>query len=196
MPPKMMNGGTAHPVAPTPWITVTHSRLPCCTVFGRPRRSDPVTTALVDITLIICKQGLLQCLLICCTVISSHLTLLHTHNTSHHIISHTPPTCLHYKARLAEVVGVFVLDPILGFGILHELEPRSDKLRIVAQGSLIILLPIELNLELRQTLDEVASPVYANRGLTTLRAQRISHCGYISELGWEFLAYLSLVHAR
>ena len=45
-----MKGGIAHPVAFMPWIAVTHSRLPCCTVFGRPRRSAAVTTAPVDIT--------------------------------------------------------------------------------------------------------------------------------------------------
>jgi hypothetical protein len=39
----------AHPVALMPIIAVTHSRLPCCTVLGLPRRSEAVTTALVDI---------------------------------------------------------------------------------------------------------------------------------------------------
>ena len=32
------------------WMILVHSRSPCCTAFGRPRRSEPVTTAPVDIT--------------------------------------------------------------------------------------------------------------------------------------------------
>jgi hypothetical protein len=30
-------------------LTLVHSRLPCCTIFGRPRLSEAVTTVPVDI---------------------------------------------------------------------------------------------------------------------------------------------------
>jgi hypothetical protein len=39
----------AYPVALMPWMTVVYSLLPCCIAFGRPRLSEAVTTALVDI---------------------------------------------------------------------------------------------------------------------------------------------------
>jgi hypothetical protein len=45
-----MKGGIAHPIALTPSMILVYSRSPCCTVFGRPRRLEPVITAPVDIT--------------------------------------------------------------------------------------------------------------------------------------------------
>ena len=45
----MMKGGTAHPLALMPYMTIVHSRLPGWTAFSRPRLSEAVTTAPVDI---------------------------------------------------------------------------------------------------------------------------------------------------
>jgi hypothetical protein len=45
-----MKGGIAYPIALTPLIILVYSQSPYYTVFGRPRRLEPVTTAPVDIT--------------------------------------------------------------------------------------------------------------------------------------------------
>jgi hypothetical protein len=52
-PVTTMYGGTAQSVELTAWITVVHSRSPCCILFGRARRSKLVTTILVEILPII-----------------------------------------------------------------------------------------------------------------------------------------------
>ncbi|KAF1933114.1 uncharacterized protein M421DRAFT_53065, partial [Didymella exigua CBS 183.55] len=59
-------------------------------------------------------------------------------------------------------------DTILGFSILHQAELALDHLRILAEGSLVVVLLIELDCELWATLDERASPVLANRRLVAL----------------------------
>jgi hypothetical protein len=43
-PGKMIKGGRAQPLALTPWISVTHSRLPGWIFFRLPRFSEPVKT--------------------------------------------------------------------------------------------------------------------------------------------------------
>jgi hypothetical protein len=75
----------------------------------------------------------------------------------------------YYKARLVKVVGVFIQDTILSFSILYQAEPALDYLRILAEGSLIVVLSIKLNCKLRATLNERASPVLANMWLVALR---------------------------
>jgi hypothetical protein len=52
-PATTMYGGTAQPVELKAWITVVCSRSPCCIIFGRARRSELVTTILVEILPII-----------------------------------------------------------------------------------------------------------------------------------------------
>jgi hypothetical protein len=74
----------------------------------------------------------------------------------------------HHKARLVKVVGVFIQDTILSFSILYQAEPALDYLRILAEGSLIVVLSIKLNCELRATLNERASLVLANMWLVAL----------------------------
>ena len=46
----MIKGGIAHPFVLIPWMILVHSRSPCCTVFDRPRFSEPVIIAPVDTT--------------------------------------------------------------------------------------------------------------------------------------------------
>ncbi|KAF1934450.1 uncharacterized protein M421DRAFT_389058 [Didymella exigua CBS 183.55] len=48
--PTLTKGGIDRPFALMPWIILVHSLSPCCTVFSLLQRSEPVTTALVDIT--------------------------------------------------------------------------------------------------------------------------------------------------
>jgi hypothetical protein len=50
----------------------------------------------------------------------------------------------YYKASLVEVIGVVVLDTILGFDIGYEAELALDYLRILVEGSLIVVLLIKL----------------------------------------------------
>jgi hypothetical protein len=50
----------------------------------------------------------------------------------------------YHKASLVEVIGIVVLDAILSFDIGYEAEPALDYLRILAEGSLIVVLSIEL----------------------------------------------------
>jgi hypothetical protein len=50
----------------------------------------------------------------------------------------------HHKASLVEVIGVVVLDAILGFDIGYEAELALDYLRILAEGSLVVILLIKL----------------------------------------------------
>jgi hypothetical protein len=50
----------------------------------------------------------------------------------------------YYKASLIEVIGVVVLDAILSFDIGYEAELALDYLRILAEGSLVVVLLIKL----------------------------------------------------
>jgi hypothetical protein len=50
----------------------------------------------------------------------------------------------YYKASLIKVIGVVILDAILGFNIGYEAELALDYLRILAEGSLIVILLIKL----------------------------------------------------
>jgi hypothetical protein len=49
------------------------------------------------------------------------------------------------EARLIEVVRVFIQDAILGFGILYQAEPALGYLRILAEGSFLVVLSIKLH---------------------------------------------------
>jgi hypothetical protein len=51
----------------------------------------------------------------------------------------------HHEARLIEVVRVFIQDAILGFGILYQAEPALGYLRILAEGSFLVVLSIKLH---------------------------------------------------
>lgn len=57
---------------------------------------------------------------------------------------------------------------MLSFHILYKLEPASNNLRIFAEGSLVVVLLIELDLELWLALEKGASPVLTYRLLVTL----------------------------
>jgi hypothetical protein len=52
----------------------------------------------------------------------------------------------------------------------------------LAQGSLIVVLSIKLNFELRLALDKCSRPVYANMVHMTLSTQRIGHISNSSKL--------------
>jgi hypothetical protein len=56
-------------------------------------------------------------------------------------------------------------------------------LRILAESSLIVILSIEFNLELRATFNEGCSPVLPNRVAVLLSQQGISYILYSSKLG-------------
>jgi hypothetical protein len=50
----------------------------------------------------------------------------------------------YYKASLVKVIGVIVLDAILSFNIGYKAELALDYLRILVEGSLIVVLLIKL----------------------------------------------------
>jgi hypothetical protein len=50
----------------------------------------------------------------------------------------------YYKASLIKVIGIVVLDTILSFNIGYEVELALDYLRILVEGSLIVVLSIKL----------------------------------------------------
>jgi hypothetical protein len=52
------------------------------------------------------------------------------------------------KACFIEVVHVIVVDAVLGFGVLYQLEPRANYLWVLLEYSLAILCSIERHLEL------------------------------------------------
>jgi hypothetical protein len=68
--------------------------------------------------------------------------------------------CLaHHEACLVEVVRVVIQNAILGFGIGYQAEPALDYLRILAEGSIVVVLAIELHYKLWLALDERTGPV-------------------------------------
>ena len=54
----------------------------------------------------------------------------------------------YYKAYLIKVIYIFIKDTMLSFYILYEDKPASNNLRIFVEGSLVVVLSIEFNLEL------------------------------------------------
>ena len=54
----------------------------------------------------------------------------------------------HHEACLAGVIRVVVLDAILGFDVGYRAEPVLDCSGILAEGSLVVVLAIELHFEL------------------------------------------------
>jgi hypothetical protein len=48
---------------------------------------------------------------------------------------------------------------MLGFGIAYQLEPGSYIIRILTEGSLVVVLATELRLKLRAALNERTGPV-------------------------------------
>ena len=69
-------------------------------------------------------------------------TSLRTSNNFH------GPNNAHLEASLVKVVDVVVVHAILGFGLLHKLEPRANNLRIFLEYPLPILCSVERYLEL------------------------------------------------
>ena len=67
---------------------------------------------------------------------------------------------------------------MLGFGILHKPEPALYNLRILTEGSLIVVLAIKLHFELWMTRNERTGLVKANMAQTTLSVQRFGHISY------------------
>jgi hypothetical protein len=92
----------------------------------------------------------------------------------------------HHEARLVKVVGVFILNAVLCLCVLYQLEPASNGLRIFAQGSLIVILSIELDFELGSALDKVGSLLLAGWVVVMLSKQRISYIFHCSEPGQKF----------
>jgi hypothetical protein len=74
---------------------------------------------------------------------------------------------------------------MLGFCVGYQLKPGSYIVRILAKGSLVVVLAIELHFKLRAALNERTGPVYANLAQIALSAQRISHISYVCEPGRE-----------
>jgi hypothetical protein len=68
----------------------------------------------------------------------------------------------HLKACFVKVVHVVVVDAVLGFGVLYQLEPRANCLWILLEYPLAVLCSIERHLELIRTRHEPLSPVFAN----------------------------------
>ncbi|KAF1926989.1 uncharacterized protein M421DRAFT_66300, partial [Didymella exigua CBS 183.55] len=77
----------------------------------------------------------------------------------------------YYKASLIKVIDVLITDAVLSLRLLYKpelVELALDYLRILAKGSLVVVLSIKLNYKLWATLNERASPVLANRRLVAL----------------------------
>ena len=51
----------------------------------------------------------------------------------------------HHEARLIKVVHVFIQDAILSFGILYQAESALGYLKILAEGSFVVILSIKLH---------------------------------------------------
>jgi hypothetical protein len=75
-----------------------------------------------------------------------------------------------------------ILDTILRL-TLYQPGPVSDNLSIFAPGSLIVVLSIELDFELRAALDEGCNPVLADWVSMAFGQQRISHIFHSSKPG-------------
>jgi hypothetical protein len=60
----------------------------------------------------------------------------------------------HYEACLVEVVRVVVLDAILDFNVGYKAEPALDHLRVLAEGSLVVVLAIRLHYKLWLVLNK------------------------------------------
>jgi hypothetical protein len=69
----------------------------------------------------------------------------------------------HLKACLIEVVYVVIVDAVLGFGVLYQLELHTNYLWILLKYSLAVLCSIERHLELIRTPYESLSPVLVLR---------------------------------
>jgi hypothetical protein len=67
-----------------------------------------------------------------------------------------------HEASLIKVVHVFIKNAVLCFHVVYKQKSVSDYFRIFAEGSLIVVLSIELNFELWAMLDKGCSPVVAN----------------------------------
>ena len=80
-------------------------------------------------------------------------------------------------------MGVLIKDAVLGLCILYKSEPALYNLRILAEGSLIVILAIEFDIELRVTFNKGCSPVLADRVAVALSQQRISHILHSSKPG-------------
>ena len=91
----------------------------------------------------------------------------------------------HHEARLVKVVDVIVRDTVLGFSILYKPEPASYNLRILAEGSPVVVLSIELDFKLWPTPNKGCSLVLANWISVSFSQQRISHIFHGSEPGRE-----------
>jgi hypothetical protein len=86
----------------------------------------------------------------------------------------------HYKAGLVEVVGVLIKNTMLRLHVLYKPESITDSLRILAECPLIVILPVELDLQLWFTLYKVCSLITFYWFLILLSAERISHILYSS----------------
>jgi hypothetical protein len=84
----------------------------------------------------------------------------------------------YHKASLVKVVGVVILDAILGYDILYKAELAYNYIWILTEGSLIVVLAIKLHFELWLALNKRTGPVYANMAQIALSAQRISYISH------------------
>ena len=129
-----------------------------------------------------------MCLNDCCPLLIAWLDLLWSSPSLRSCDNCSGGYLAYYEACLVEVVRVVILDAILGFDIGYQARPALDQLRILAEGSLVVVLAIELDCKLRATFDERASPVLANRWLVALCEQRVGHI-HISESRWVSLLF-------
>ena len=74
---------------------------------------------------------------------------------------------------------------MLSFSILYKLEPALYNLRILTEGSLVVVLLIKPNIKLWPAVDEVRSLSIANRLFLALSKQRVSYTSYSFKLGRE-----------
>ena len=80
---------------------------------------------------------------------------------------------------------------MLGFGIAYKLEPGSYKLRIVTEGSLVVVLSIELDLDVWLALNKVVRPTGSSR----CAARNESAISFTAASRGEILVRLGQVYA-
>ena len=87
------------------------------------------------------------------------------------------------EASFVEIVNVVIKDPIFSRHVVNKAEPISNNYRIFALNSFVIILAIKFRLDLWTAIDEVCSPVFANRGRVALCEEKISYFLHILWLG-------------
>lgn len=78
---------------------------------------------------------------------------------------------------------------MLGFRIIHKLEPVPDNFSVFVVYPSIAVISIEPDFEIQSTPDECAILVLVNRALVAFNEQRIGHALHIRESGRTYSVF-------